>query len=129
MNDQPHDHGDLSPGPLRRQLERLHARRQEHRREAADKMLALRVHNSLIRCGLSRSDYSIASGDMFHSPQITSADTGPPGWVEVDMLPGQSPGDFARHAAAIARDLNVSQIRIVPLKPPASGWNYRHSVN
>jgi hypothetical protein len=118
MNEQPHDDGNFSPGLLRRQRERLHARREEHRREAADKSLALRVHNSLIRCGLSRSSYSIASGDMFHSPQVTSADTGPPGWVEIDMLPGQSPDDFARHAEAIAHDLNVSKVRVVPLKTP-----------
>jgi hypothetical protein len=46
---------------------------------------------------------------------VVSADAGPPGWVQIDLLAGQSVKDFAAHASAIAHDLDVPEVWVVPL--------------
>jgi hypothetical protein len=48
---------------------------------------------------------------------VVAADTGPPAWVEIEVLPGQSALDFSEHAPALAYDLGVSEIRVVPVGP------------
>ena len=80
-----------------------------------DKLLVRRVHDSLVKCGLNRIEYSGASGATLHVPLVVAADARPPAWVQIDLLPGQSAEDFAIHAAAIARNLGVSHVWVVPL--------------
>ena len=68
---------------------------------------------------LTQSDFSIAGGRIFHIPQVISVDTGPPVGLDIRILPGQSPDDFSAHAAAIAYDLGMAEVRVVPLGPSA----------
>src|SRR5947209_2004503 len=85
------------------------------RLQARDKLLVRRVQDSFVRCGLSRTEHTGVGGQMVHTPRVVSADTGPPGSVQIDLLPGQSAEDFAAHAPAIAQDLGVPQVWVVPL--------------
>jgi hypothetical protein len=50
-----------------------------------------------------------------HAPRVVSAGAGPVAWVQIDLLPGQSPEDVAALAPAIAHQLGVSQVWVVPL--------------
>jgi hypothetical protein len=52
----------------------------------------------------------------FQAPQV-SVLAGPPVGLEIRMLPGQMPADFAAHAPAIAYNLGVAEVRVVPLGP------------
>jgi hypothetical protein len=94
---------------------RLAAPRVRHSHPAREKPLVRGVQDSLVRCGLSRTEYSIAGSETVHSPRVVSADAGPPGWVQIDLLAGQSAEDFAAHASAIAQDLDVPEVWVVPL--------------
>jgi hypothetical protein len=85
------------------------------RHPARNKPLVRGVQDSLVRCGLSRTEHTLAGSETLHSPRVVSADAGPPGWVQIDLLPGQSPEDFAAHAPAIAHDLGVPEVWVVPL--------------
>ena len=42
---------------------------------------------------------------------------GPPVSLDIRILPGQLPEDFAAHTQAIAYDLEVTEVRVVPLGP------------
>jgi hypothetical protein len=68
---------------------------------------------------LVQSDFSIAAGRVFHVPQVVSVSPGPPVGLDLRILPGQSPEDFSAHAAAIAYDLGMAEVRVVPLGPSA----------
>jgi hypothetical protein len=37
--------------------------------------------------------------------------------LDIRMLPGQSPDDYAAHAKAIAYDLGMAEMRVIPLEP------------
>src|SRR5918912_1584754 len=50
-------------------------------------------------------------------PKVISVDPGPPLDLDIRMLPGQSPQNFSAHAAAIADDLSMTDVRVVPLGP------------
>jgi hypothetical protein len=90
------------------------------RLQARDKLLVRRVQDSFVRCGLSRTEHTGAGGQMVHTPRVVSADTGPPGWVQIDLLPGQSAEDFAAHAPA-----NRTRPRCAPgLGSPARALPY-----
>ena len=94
---------------------RLITTRVRHSQPTREKPLVRGVQDSLVRCGLSRIGYSIAGSETVHSPRVVSADAGPPGWVQIDLLAGQSAEDFAAHASAIAQDLDVPEVWVVPL--------------
>ena len=94
---------------------RLTAHRVRHRHPARDMPLVRGVQDSLVRCGLSRTEHTLAGSETVHSPRVVLADVGPPGWVQVDLLAGQSAEDFAAHARAIAQDLDVPEVWVVPL--------------
>jgi hypothetical protein len=85
--------------------------------QGRDKQLVRGVRDSLARCGLARTEYSVAGGEVIHTPRVVSADAGPPGWAQIDLLPGQSAEDFTAHAPAIAQNLGVPQVWVVPLGP------------
>jgi hypothetical protein len=89
--------------------------RARHRPRTRDKLLIQGVQDSLVRCGPSRTEYTIAGDEMMHTPRVVLAHAGPPGWVQIDMLPGQSAEDFAAHAPAIAQHLGVPEVWIIPL--------------
>jgi hypothetical protein len=97
------------------QRARLTAPRVRHNHPARDMPLARGVQDSLVRCGLSRTEHTLAGSETVHSPRVVSADPGPSGWVQIDLLAGQSAEDFASHASAIAQDLGVSEVWVVPL--------------
>jgi len=102
---------------LRYPLERRHARDVERRHQAAYERLAERVEEIITGLGLIEDDFSIAGGRVYHMPEVISVDPGPPLGVDIRMLPGQSPEDFSAHAAAIAYDLGMANVRVVPLRP------------
>jgi hypothetical protein len=48
---------------------------------------------------------------------VVSGVAGPPVGLNIRTLPGQTPDDFAAHAPAIAYNLGMAEIRVVPLGP------------
>jgi hypothetical protein len=89
--------------------------RVERRSQTSDKLLIRRVQDSLTKCGLNRTERTSVGGNTVHTPRVVSADARPPGWVQIDLLPGQSAEDFAAYAPAIAQHLGVPHIWVVPL--------------
>jgi len=87
------------------------------RRQAAYQRLAWHVQDILVGCGLSQADFSIGGGRVFHIPQVVSVVPGPPVGLNIRMLPGQIPDDFAEHARRIAYNLDVAEVRVIPLGP------------
>jgi hypothetical protein len=73
------------------------------------------VQDSLARCGLARAEHTATGAETVHTPRVVWADVGPPGWVQIDLLAGQSADDFTAHAPTIAQDLGVPQVWVVPL--------------
>jgi uncharacterized protein DUF1918 len=102
---------------LRHPRERRQARDVERRHQAAYERLAERVEQIITGLGLIEEDYSIGAGRVYHMPEVISVHPGPPLGVDIRMLPGQSPEDFSAHAAAIAYDLGMADVRVVPLGP------------
>jgi hypothetical protein len=102
---------------LRHPLEWRHNRDLERRRQTGYERLARRVEEIIVGLGLTQSDYSIASGRVFHIPQVVSVDPGPPVGLDIHILPGQSPDDFSAHATTIAYDLGMADVRVVPVGP------------
>ena len=94
-----------------------HDRDLARRHQVESERLARRVEEIIAGLGLSQEDWSIAVGRVFHSPQVVSVDPGPPVSVDIRILAGQSPEDFSVHAAAIAYDLGMAEVRVVPLGP------------
>jgi hypothetical protein len=103
---------------LRHPLDWRHTRDLERRHLAAYERLAARVQEIIAGLGLIQEDFSIGGG-RYHVPRVISVDPGPPVRVDVRILPGQSPEDFSGHAATIAYDLGIAEVRIVPLGPSA----------
>ena len=85
-----------------------------HRPRDRIKLLVRGIRDSLARCGLARTEYTIA-GETVHIPRVVSADAGPTAWVQIDLLPGQSVDDFAAHASEIAQHLGVTDVGVIPL--------------
>ena len=120
-----HPHGDeaVTGGKTRwlsgllHPLARAHDRELERRQQDGYEQLALRVEDIIVGLGLTLDDFSIAAGRVFHIPQVVSVDPGPPVGLDLRILPGQSPEDFSAHAAAIAYDLGMAEVRVVPLGP------------
>lgn len=102
---------------LRHPLERRHARDVQRRHQAAYERLAERVEEIITGLGLIEDDHSVSAGRVYHIPEVISVDPGPPLGVDIRMLPGQSPEDFSAHAAAIAYDLGMADVCVVPLGP------------
>ncbi|MGB9280248.1 MAG: DUF1918 domain-containing protein [Pseudonocardiaceae bacterium] len=104
---------------LRHSLERRHNRDLERRQQVGYERLAWRVEEIIAGLELTQSDFSIAAGRVFHVPEVILVDAGPPVSLDIRILPGQSPDDFSAHAAAIAYDLGMADVRVVPLGPSA----------
>ncbi|MGH3673623.1 MAG: hypothetical protein ACRDSH_23835 [Pseudonocardiaceae bacterium] len=96
---------------------RRRAQRLERIRQARDRMLAKRTHDILAGCGLSQADYSIGGGRVVRVPEVVSVVAGSPMALNLRILPGQTPSDFAAHASAIAYGLGMEEVRVVPLAP------------
>lgn len=116
--------GETSPIPdhprlywLLHPLEWRHRRERQRERQARDEYLAWRVEHILAGLNLTHTDFTVGAGRMVHVPEAVAVTAGPPVGVEIRMLPGQTPDDFAAHAPAIAYNLGVARIRIVPLGP------------
>ncbi len=104
---------------LRHPLEWRHNRDLERRQQVGYERLAWRVEEIIAGLELTQSDFSIAAGRVFHVPEVILVDPGPPVSLDIRILPGQSPDDFSAHAAAIAYDLGMADVRVVPLGPSA----------
>lgn len=102
---------------LRHPLEWRHHRDLERRQQDGYERLARRVEEIIAGLGLTHDDFSIAAGRVFHAPEVVSVDPGPPVGLDIRILPGQSPDDFSAHAAAIAYDLGMAEVRVVPVGP------------
>ena len=107
----------VRPSLLSRLRSDRRARRLDHGHQAHNQQLAWRVQDILVGCGLVHADYSIAGGRVFHIPQVISVDPGPLVRFDIRILPGQMPDDFAAHARTIAYNLDVSEVRVLPLGP------------
>jgi hypothetical protein len=92
-------------------------RRRVRQRTQHDQQLAWRVQDILVGCGLSQAEYSIGGGRVLHSPHVVSVVPGPPVGLNIRMLPGQIPDDFAAHAQKIAYHLGVAKVRVITLGP------------
>ncbi len=101
----------------RRRRARRRARQLQRRREAPGQQLAWRVQDLLVGCGLSQAGFSIGGGRVFHIPQVVSVAPGPPVGLNIRMLPGQMPDDFAAHARRLAYNLDMAEVRVIPLGP------------
>jgi hypothetical protein len=87
------------------------------RDQVNDQTLASRVQNIIARLGLTQTDYSVSGDRIMHIPQVVSVTVGPPVALNVHTLPGQTPEDFSAIAPAIAYNLGVVEVRLVPLAP------------
>jgi hypothetical protein len=109
------------PSMLRHPLARRRARKLERtlqaREQARDQLLAGHVQDILLGRGLTQTAFSIGGGRNVRVPQVVSVLPGPPVGLDIRTLPGQTPDDFATHAPAIAYNLGVAEVRVVPLGP------------
>jgi len=97
--------------PLRR-----HTRVFERMRQEGEQRLAWRVQDIIVGLGLTQADYSLGGGRSLRIPEVISVTARPVG-LDIRMLPGQIPDDFAAHAERIAYNLGVAEVRVVPLGP------------
>jgi hypothetical protein len=89
----------------------------ERIRQEQNQQLAWHLEDILRGRGLTQPYYSIVGGRSLYVPHVVSVVDGPPVGLEIQMLPGQTPSDFAAHAPAIAYNLGVAAVRVVPLAP------------
>ncbi|MDQ3886765.1 MAG: hypothetical protein M3308_07110, partial [Actinomycetota bacterium] len=104
------------PSQLRYPLARRHTRMLERMRQEGEQRLAWHVQDIIVALGLTQADYSLAGGRILHIPEVLSVSERPVG-VDIRMLPGQMPDDFAAHGKRIAYNLNVAKIQVIPLEP------------
>jgi hypothetical protein len=115
---QPLDEWNLEPLPsLWRPRARRRARRRERKRWEHDQVLAWHMQKIIVGLGLTRADFSIGGGRSLHTPEVVSVIAGPPTALDIRILPGQVPHDFAAHAETIAYNLGVAEVRVLPLGP------------
>jgi hypothetical protein len=115
--EEPMENVATCPSLLRRPLARRRARQLERRRQASDQLLARRLQDIIIGCGLTQFGYSIGGSRILHAPQVVAVFAGPPVVLDILILPGQMPDHFAACAPAIAYHLGVAEVRVVPLGP------------
>jgi hypothetical protein len=96
---------------------RRKARQHERLQRQRDQQRAWEIEDIICGCGLSQTGHSIAGGSVVHIPQVVSLDAGPPETVDIRILPGQRPDDFAAHAPTIAYNLGLSKVRVIALEP------------
>ena len=104
------------PSRLRYPLARRHTRMLERMRLEGEQQLVWRVQEIIVALGLTQADFSLAGGRILHIPEVISVTERPVG-VDIRMLPGQMPDDFAVHAKRIAYHLNVAKVQVIPLEP------------
>jgi hypothetical protein len=102
---------------LRRPPARHRVWQLERTRREDNQRLAWRVQDIIAGRGLTQVYYSIGNGRGWHVPQVVSVLDGPPVGLDIRTLPGQAPDDFVKHAPAIAYNLGVAEVRVVPLGP------------
>lgn len=104
------------PSPLH-PLRWRYARDLERLRRAGEQQLVRRVQDIIVGLGLTQVQYSVAAGYMRILPKVILVAERP---VELDihMLPGQIPDDFAAKTKQFAYGLGVAEVRVVPLGPP-----------
>ncbi|MGH3787660.1 MAG: hypothetical protein ACRDRG_14160 [Pseudonocardiaceae bacterium] len=91
------------------------------RRPSSYQRYAWRVQDILVGCGLSQSGSSLVGGTNYYLPKVTQVfpgpPPGPPRALNVQIMPGQSPDDYARHARTIAYNLDLAAVRVTGLGP------------
>jgi hypothetical protein len=97
--------------------EKVTARQLERTTQKHDRILAWRMQDVIAGLGLTHTDFSIAAGRVISIPEVISVAAGPPVGLHIRILPGQTPDDFAAHTPAIAYNLGVAEVRVVPLGP------------
>ncbi len=95
---------------------RRHTRRYESTPSTQEQMLVWHVRRFFVGRGLTQTYHTVAAGRVVHVPQVISV-TGPPIGLDIRMLPGQAPEDFAKHAPAMAYHFSAAEVRVVPLEP------------
>jgi hypothetical protein len=102
---------------LRRLLERRNARQLELKRQENDQQFAWHVEDIIAGRGLTQPYYSVVGGRGLRVPHVVAVTAGPPVGLDVRILTGQTLGDFVTQAPAIADNLGVAEVRVVPLGP------------
>ena len=103
---------NVAPVPLRR-----HNRVLERMRQEGEQRLAGRVQGIIVGLGLTQADFSLGGGRSLRIPEVISVTARPVG-LDIRMLPGQIPDDFAAHAKRFAYGLGAAEVRVIPLRPP-----------
>ena len=97
--------------------EKTTARQPNRTPQKHNQTLAWRVQDIIAGLELTQTDFNIAGGRSVHIPEVVSVAAGPPVGLHIRTLPGQTPDNFAAHAPAIAYNLGVAEVRVVPLGP------------
>lgn len=97
--------------------EAIRARQLDHARQTPDHILVERAQEVIVGLELTQADFSIGGGRTIHIPEVVAVTAGPPRGLHIRTLPGQTPDDFAAHAPAIAYNLGVPEVQVVPLGP------------
>ena len=91
------------------------------RRLSSDQRFAWRVQDILVGCGLSQSGSSLVGGTNYYLPKVIKvfpgSPPGPPRALDVRILPGQGPDDYAKHAETIAYNLGLADVQVIGLEP------------
>lgn len=82
-----------------------------------DLALARRVHDILVGCGLTHTTFSVGGGRDIDVPEVVTVDLGPPLGVIIRILPGQTPDDYTAHTPAIAYNLGMARVHVIPVGP------------
>ncbi len=98
-------------------LTRRRFRQLEHTRPAQDQMLAWHMQRFFVGRGLTQTHHTMAAGRIVHAPQVISVTSWAPIGLDIRMLPGQAPEDFAAHTPAMAYHFGAAEVRVVPLGP------------
>lgn len=96
----------------RRRVRQLACTPQEHKQ-----WLAWRVEDIITARGLTQMYFGIGGSRGWHVPRVLSVVDGPPVGLDICILLGQTPDDFVKHAPAIAYNLGVAEVRVVPRGP------------
>ena len=110
------DRDNVAPLPSRRRypLTRRQARELERMRQEGEQRLVRRVQDIIVGVGLTQVGNSVAGGRTTIIPEVISVTTRPLG-LNIRMLPGQIPDDYAAHSKRIAYNLGVAEVQVVPL--------------
>jgi len=115
MTQQRANNSKFAADPVQQKIDLILALLQ--RRQPNDQRLASRVQDIIAGLGLTQVGYSVGGDRTMQIPQVVLETVGPPVALNIHTLPGQTPDDFSAIAPAIAYNLGVTEVRVIPLGP------------